>query len=75
MNGRGELEPNPTVELVISDDAVFAAAKEAAFSMSRYYWGYCKGVNKTLANHMYWSDDYDDDGYWIPVKTIGPRTG
>ncbi len=72
-NDRGEREPKPTVQLLVSEDPVFAAAKGAAFSMRRHYWNYCDGVNKTEANNIYWNPGYDDGGYWNPVKTMSPK--
>lgn len=72
-NNRGELEPKPTVQLLVSEDPVFAAAKGAAFSMSRHCWNYCESVNMTEANNVYWNPDYDDGGYWNPVQKTGPE--
>ncbi|KAJ6783174.1 hypothetical protein PWT90_03745 [Aphanocladium album] len=68
-NDRGERQPKPTVQLLVSEDPIFAAASGAAFSMRRRYWDYCASVNKTKANNIYWDPDYDDGGYWNPVNT------
>lgn len=73
MNDRGELEPKPTVQLLVSEDPVFAAARGAAFSMSRHLWKHCEYVNMTEANNVYWNPQYDDGGYWHPVQKAGPE--
>lgn len=65
MNSHGELAPRTKIEYIVSEDAIFGAAKGAAFAMHTAFWHYCESIDMSKAWGNCWGRD---DDFWYSVK-------